>query len=272
MKAKANCKINIGLDILRRRDDGYHDLESVMFPVRQLYDEITIEELCGATADVEFAQSGMVVDCPLDKNLCVKALRLMRQHFDIPAVRITLDKRVPFGAGLGGGSSDATTVLRMLNDHFALGIEQERLIEMAAELGSDTPFFVRNEPQFCWSRGEQMRSVALPLDGLWLAVVKPPISISTAEAYGGVVPTIPETPLCERLMRPVEEWHEVVKNDFERHLFICYPQLAALKEMLYRCGAIYASMSGSGSALFGLFDHRPTLDVDSTIFTHTEKI
>lgn len=272
MKVKANCKINIGLDILRRRDDGYHDLESVMFPVRQLYDEITIEELCGAKSDVEFVQSGIVVDCPLEKNLCVKAFRLMQQHFDIPPVRITLDKRVPFGAGLGGGSSDATSVLLMLNDHFSLGVEQERLVELAALLGSDTPFFVHNEPQFCWSRGEKMQHVTLPLEGLWLAVVKPPISISTAEAYGGVVPAVPAIPLRERLMRPIEEWHDLVKNDFERHLFIRYPQLAELKEMLYRSGAIYASMSGSGAALFGLFEHCPTLDVDSSIFTHIEKI
>lgn len=269
---RANCKINIGLDILRRRADGYHDLESVMFPVKGLYDEISVEEPTSGADDVEFVSKGIVVDCPAEKNLCIKAYRLMQRNYAIRPVKITLDKRVPFGAGLGGGSSDATAVLLMLNDYFSLGIEQQTLVDLAAELGSDTPFFVHNEPQFCWSRGEKMRGVSLPLEGMWLAVVKPDIAISTAEAYGGVVPSEPEIPLCERLARPVEEWHDIIKNDFERHLFAAYPQLAELKSMLYRCGAVYASMSGSGSALFGLFRQQPNLETDSTIFTHIEKI
>ena len=268
MELKANCKINIGLDVLRRRADGFHELSTVMAPVRELYDVVTVER----SEQMDFIQRGIVVDCPMEKNLCVKAARLMQQRYGVGNVTITLDKRVPFGAGLGGGSSDATAVIVAMNDIFNLNLSEEELIDAAAALGSDTAFFVRNTPQICTGRGEVMTPISLPLDGLWLVVVKPEEGVSTAEAYGGVKPAMPAISLEESLQLPVEQWQGRVKNDFEPHIFEAHPAIASLKQMLLSAGAVYASMSGSGSALFGLFRKRPEITVESNIFIHIEQL
>ena len=268
MELKANCKINIGLDVLRRRADGFHELSTVMAPVRELYDVVTVER----SEQMDFIQQGIVVDCPMEKNLCVKAARLMQQRYGAGNVTITLDKRVPFGAGLGGGSSDATAVIVAMNDIFNLNLSEEELIDAAAALGSDTAFFVRNTPQICTGRGEVMTPISLPLDGLWLVVVKPEDGVSTAEAYGGVKPAVPAISLEESLQLPVEQWQGRVKNDFEPHIFEAHPAIASLKQMLLSAGAVYASMSGSGSALFGLFRKRPEITVESNIFIHIEQL
>ncbi len=252
MIRKANCKINLGLDVLRRREDGYHDLQTVMFPVEGLYDivEVSRGDLCGA----EFRSEGLVIDCPDDKNLCLKAFRLMHDRYGVDGVRIRLDKRVPFGAGLGGGSSDATAVILALDELFDLRLDEQTLIGLAAELGSDTAFFVRNTPQLCEGRGEVMTPVDIDLKGLWLVMVKPDEGVSTKDAYSGVVPAVPETPLVERLTLPVWCWQGVVTNDFEESVFALHPVIARVKERLLKAGALYASMSGSGSTVFALFD------------------
>lgn len=269
MITKANCKINIGLDVLRRRADGFHDLSTVMAPVRELYDIIEVTP----SAEMQLEQRGFVVDCPAEKNLCIKAARLIESRYNTGCVAITLDKRVPFGAGLGGGSSDATAVIVAMNEIFNLNLSETELISLAAELGSDTAFFVRNTPQLCTGRGEIMTPISLPLAGVWLAVVKPNNEgVSTAEAYSGVRPAEPETALEQRLQLPINQWQGVIKNDFERHIFETHPAIAELKEQLINAGAIYASMSGSGSALFGLFESKPTLNFDSNIFTHIEQL
>ena len=268
MELRANCKINLGLDVLRRRADGFHELSTVMLPVRGLYDVVTVDR----AAQMSFVQRGIEVDCPMEKNLCVKAARLMQQRYGVENVAITLDKRVPFGAGLGGGSSDATAVIVAINELFALNLSEDELIDAAAALGSDTAFFVRNTPQICTGRGEVMTPIALPLEGLWLVVVKPEEGVSTAEAYGGVKPAVPTVSLEQSLQLPVEQWHGRVKNDFEPHIFEAHPAIASLKQMLLSSGAVYASMSGSGSALFGLFREQPKIDVDSNIFIHIEQL
>ena len=268
MELRANCKINLGLDVLRRRADGFHELSTVMLPVRGLYDVVTVER----AVQMCFDQRGIEVDCPMEKNLCVKAARLMQQRYGVGNVAITLDKRVPFGAGLGGGSSDATAVIVAINELFALNLSEDELIDAAAALGSDTAFFVRNTPQICTGRGEVMTPIALPLEGLWLVVVKPEEGVSTAEAYGGVKPAVPTVSLEQSLQLPVEQWQGRVKNDFEPHIFEAHPTIASLKQMLLSSGAVYASMSGSGSALFGLFKKRPEIDVDSNIFIHIEQL
>ena len=260
MNLRANCKINLGLDILRRREDGFHDLETVMIPVVELYDEVEVERVEG---DSVFEQTGLVVDCPAEKNLCMKALRLMQQLYGVGNVRIRLDKRVPFGAGLGGGSSDATAVILALNELFELGLSEERLVETAAMIGSDTAFFVRNTPQICRGRGEKMEPIELPLKGFYLAIAKPDEGVSTREAYAGVKPAIPQVRLKDALQRPVSEWNGVVKNDFEPHIFALHPTIAELKQEMLDAGAIYASMSGSGSAVFGIFERKPKLDEKS---------
>ncbi len=249
MIVKANCKINIGLDVLRRREDGYHDLSTVMFPVKGLYDVLTISP--AEKSHIEIL--GIEVDCDPEQNICMKALRLMQQRYGIGEVSITLDKRIPFGAGLGGGSADGTAVIVALNDIFSLGLDEETLIALAAELGSDTAFFVRNTPQLCEGRGEIMTPIELDLSGYWLVLIKPDENVSTREAYAGIVPYIPERPLLERLAEPIERWQSSVKNDFERSVFAAHPAIGKVKQMLITAGATYASMSGSGSAVFGLF-------------------
>lgn len=251
MILRANCKINLGLDILRRRADGFHDLETVMFPVRGLYDEVEVVRT--DASGVTFRAEGLAVDCAPEANICLKAFRLMQRRYGVDGVAIRLDKRVPFGAGLGGGSADGTAVVLAVNELFGLGLSEAELIARAAELGSDTAFFVRNTPQLCTGRGEVMEPFAVDLTGMRLVIVKPDEGVSTREAYAGVRPRVPETPLAERLGRPVGEWQGVVTNDFEAHILAAHPAIRAAKEHLLAAGAVYASMSGSGSAVFGLF-------------------
>lgn len=254
MILKANCKINIGLDVLRKREDGYHDLDTVMVPVDGLYDVIEVEPL---PQDFIFEQRGLVVDCSPEDNICMKACWLMRRRFGIGGAKVTLDKRIPFGAGLGGGSSDATSTLLALNSLYGLQLSEDELISLASELGSDTAFFVLNSPQICRGRGEVMSPIELPLQGLWLLLVKPDVKVSTREAYAGVKPALPEIPLTERLQSPIAEWQGSVKNDFERSVFAAHPELSELKQQLLGSGAIYASMSGSGSSIFALYESCP---------------
>ena len=270
MIINAHCKINIGLRVVRRREDGYHDLQTIMYPVLGLYDVIDIDPLEGY--DVEFVGRGIVVDCPVEKNLVVRAARLMQQRYATRGVRITLDKRVPFGAGLGGGSADATAVISAMNDIFSLGLDSPTLASIAAELGSDTPFFVYDTPQYCTGRGEIMEPVEVNLRGKWIVVAKPQEGVSTAEAYGGVRPAVPESDLRELVAQPVGKWQESIVNDFEAHILVSHPSIAQIKQSLLDAGAEYAAMSGSGSAVFAIFDQRPTLNLSAETFIHVEQI
>lgn len=257
---RANCKINLGLDILRRRSDGFHDIETVMLPLYDIYDVVEVEPVESAS---ELVTSGIPIDCPAEQNLCMKALRLMQSRYAVGEMRIRLDKRVPFGAGLGSGSSDATAVILALNELCNLSLSESELISLAAELGSDTAFFVRNTPQLCSGRGEIMTPIELPLSGLYLLVAKPDDAVSTREAYVGVKPSLPTASLMERLGQPIEQWQGSVKNDFESHIFASHPEIKSLKNELLEGGAIYASMSGSGSTVFAIFSHKPMLEIKS---------
>lgn len=249
MKIQANCKINLGLDVLRKRSDGYHDLSTAMLPIKGLYDIIEVEP----AVESEFHTKGMAIDCSPEQNICLKALKLMQDHYSVGNVRITLDKRIPFGAGLGGGSADGTAVLWAINDIFSLNLPEKELISLAAQLGSDTAFFVRNTPQLCEGRGEIMTPIEVQTDGLWIVLIKPDEAVSTREAYAGVKPQVPAIPLAERLRLPIERWQKCIKNDFETSVFAAHPNLAAIKQHLLNNGAVYAAMSGSGSTIFGLF-------------------
>ena len=269
MVIQANCKINLGLDVIRKREDGYHELATVMLPVVGLYDIVDVKPIaCG----VEFRGVGIEVDCPMDKNLCVRAARLMQERYNIGGVRIALDKRVPFGAGLGGGSSDATAVIIAINEIYNLGLDNVTLSTLAAELGSDTPFFVYNRPMLCTGRGEVMTPIDVDLSGLWLMVAKPAEGVSTAEAYRGVRPCAPAIPLTALLSRPIEEWQGSVKNDFEPHILAAHNEIQDIKTKMLDAGAVYVSMSGSGSAVFGLFKERPDIAFADDIFVHIEQI
>lgn len=269
MKISAPCKINIGLDILRRRADGYHDIETIMCVVPELADELTIEP----SSKTHFKGCGIAVDCPADNNLCVRAARLMQQRYGAGDVDITLDKRIPFGAGLGGGSSDAAAVIVAMNQLFKLGLTDDQMCSLAAELGSDTSFFVLGTPQLCTSRGEVMTPFDLTaVRGMWIVIVKPPFGVSTPQAYAGVQPRTPQTPLAQRVGTPPESWRKWVTNDFERTVFALHPSLAEIKNSLYDAGAIYASMSGSGSAMFGLFADRPSVAFSDELFVFVGRL
>lgn len=274
MVIRANCKINLGLFVTRRREDGYHELQTVMLPVRGLYDVVDVERMEREEREgVQFECCGIEVDCSEDKNLCVRAARLMQEHYDVGGVAIKLDKRVPFGAGLGGGSSDATAVIVAVNELYNLGLDKPTLASLAAELGSDTPFFVYNTPQLCTGRGEIMSPVAVDLRGLWLAVAKPVNEgVSTKEAYSGIKPMMPTESLVTLLERDIGEWQGSVVNDFEPHIFAAHPTIKVLKQKMLDAGAVYAAMSGSGSAVFGLFTEQPHLTLGADTFLHVEHI
>ncbi len=259
-----NCKINIGLSVLRKRADGYHDIQTLMYPLRGFSDCLEIlpseEEGCSLTF------SGIVVDCPAERCSVYRAWNLLRNRYGIGGIRAHLHKALPFGAGLGGGSADGAFALVMLNKIFALGLTDSQLEEAASQIGSDDPFFIRNTPRICSGRGEILTETSLDLSGKYIVLLKPPFGISTAQAYGGVTPA-PAPPIGEIITRPIEEWRTALKNDFEQSAFAIYPQLATIKEQLYECGALYASMSGSGSAMYGLFAQQPTLPEDLSQIT-----
>lgn len=255
-----NAKLNIGLDVLRKRPDGFHDLESLFIPCKDLCDTLEIDQ--AGKFSVEIIKNGRVMDGTASgewdpkKDLVVKAYQLLKADFALPPVRIRLEKKIPVGAGLGGGSADAAFTLMMLDEMFDLYLPYVMLEDYAAQLGSDCPFFIHNEPMFVSGRGEVLEPFEVPeLAGCRIEVVTPEgVSVSTKEAYAGIVPAMPERPLRELLALPVKQWREAgVKNDFEKTVFALHPELASMKEDLYSGGAIYASMSGSGSALFGIF-------------------
>lgn len=255
-----NCKINLGLNILRRRPDGYHDIETVMYPVPWT----DILEVVPAQFEDTLTVTGNGVDCPPEKNLVIKAVRALRAVCDFPAVDIHLHKIVPDGAGLGGGSSDAAFTLTAINGLFGLGLTDAQLADVAATIGSDCPFFVYNRPMLSTGRGTDLAPVDVSLSGLWLVIVKDKAShVSTAQAYAGVTPDATATPVAEIIQTDVQEWSGALVNKFEESVFAVAPEVAAIKYRLADAGAIYTAMTGSGAAVFGLFD-RPVDTADLT--------
>lgn len=264
-----NCKINIGLRVVARRADGYHDIETVMVPVRGLCD--ILEIVRSRSGDVEFSSSGLPVGGPPEKNLCVRAYGAVREACGIGGVKIHLHKIVPMGAGLGGGSADAAYVIKGLSDLFSLGLSVAQMESLAAGIGSDTAFFVGNRPALATGRGEVLSPVELSLRGRRLVIVKPDEFVSTAEAYARVTPRRADAPLAELLERPFDVWREEVRNDFEPSVFEGHPVIGRIRDSLYRQGAVYASMTGSGAAVYGIFDRvPPVLDGFDKMFVYQE--
>lgn len=254
-----HAKINLGLRILRRRPDGYHDIESCMLPIGWA-DQLTVTLASGATDD-RYEIEGLAGELPIERNLIYKAVQLLRAHHpEIPPLRLKLEKHIPTEAGLGGGSADAAYTLLAINELCHLELSPKQLETLAGELGSDCPFFIQSRPVLVTGRGERLTPLTMPsaLLGTWLLVVKPPIGMSTAEAYRQVT-RHPEAEgkLATLLERPIAHWRELIVNDFESVVFAHYPELAALRDTLYRHGALYAAMSGSGTALYGLFADNP---------------
>ncbi|MDR0429198.1 MAG: 4-(cytidine 5'-diphospho)-2-C-methyl-D-erythritol kinase [Tannerellaceae bacterium] len=244
-----NAKINLGLNVVGRRQDGYHDIETIFYPV-PVRDALEVVE----SETFSFRQSGIPVDAPLEKNLVMRAMNLIEARYSLPALGVHLLKEIPFGAGLGGGSSDGAYMLKLLNDFCRLGIPTDELEQMAAELGADCPFFIQNQPVFASGTGNVFEKVTLSLRGYYLCLVKPDVAVSTSDAYGMITPRRPEVSLREIAERPVRDWRGVMANDFEACVFPVYPLIEEVKEALYEAGALYASMTGSGSSVFGLFD------------------
>lgn len=245
-----NCKINLGLRILRKRNDGYHDLETVFYPL-PLSDVLEIVQ--SPEKEVSFTGSGINIENG-SNNLCRKAYDLLKKDFpDLPAVKIHLHKAIPVGGGLGGGSSDAAFTLLLLNNKFNLGLTNEQLLHYALQLGSDCPFFIINKPCFAEKRGELLEQTTLNLSSYDFLLINPGIHISTADAFAGIVPSAPSKSVKEIIQQPIETWKEELQNDFEISVFIKHPEIKTIKEELYKKEAVYASLSGSGSTVYGIF-------------------
>lgn len=246
-----NAKINLGLNIVNRRADGYHDLETVFYPI-DLTD--VLEIVPGAGDDATLSCYGRPVDCPVEKNLVMKAYRLMQREYGVPAVDMHLYKHIPDGAGLGGGSSDAAHVMTMLNEMFGLGIDNATLAAHAATLGADCAFFIYNTPMMATGIGDVLTPAQVDLKGKYLLLAKPDVSVPTREAYARVTPEPSQLSPAQVVSWPLQQWDGVLKNDFEPSVFAAHPELWAMKMAMLESGAQYACMSGSGSSIVGIYD------------------
>ena len=253
-----NCKINVGLRVVRKREDGYHDLETIFYPVMGLHDELEVEK----AEKFAFLQDGLAIDCLPTDNLIVKVYKRMQAHFpQIGNVKITFKKNIPFGAGVGGGSSDAAHMAIALNEIFQLGLTKEQLAEEVRPLGADCPFFVYNTPCYAEGIGDKLMPISLDLSGLRLVMIKPHCGVSTKEAYGGIIPKGTSKVLNNlkdlKVLNVLNDLTilSALTNDFEETVCKVHPEIAEIKQRLLDAGAVYAAMSGSGSTVFGLFQH-----------------
>lgn len=253
-----NAKINLGLNIVSKRNDGYHNLETIFYPI-PIKDALEIIVKKEQDTDT-FIEAGIKIDSPPESNLVMKALKLMRENYDFPLVEVHLLKKIPFGAGLGGGSSDASFMLKLINDTFELGATKEELALLAVKLGADCPFFIYNHPMFASGIGEIFEPVDFSLKGYSLVLIKPDIHVSTKDAFSLIKPTSPNISLKKIIKKPVQEWKKLMVNNFEKSVFEKYPAIDEIKNKLYNNGALYASMSGSGSSVFGIFDKPHKID------------
>ena len=249
-----NAKINLGLNVVSKRPDGYHNIETIFYPipVKDALEIMPADEL-------KFTQTGIQVDAPMERNLVIKAMNALKKSHEIPALDIHLLKAIPFGAGLGGGSADAAFMLKLINDCCQLHISDDELEAVASTIGADCPFFIRNKPVFASGTGNIFEPVDLSLNGYYMCLVKPDVAVSTPEAYAKVTPAAPKISLKEIIRHPVEEWKEWMVNDFEASVFPKHPVIENIKNTLYERGALYACMSGSGSSVFGIFKEATAL-------------
>lgn len=265
-----NCKINLGLNILQKRSDGYHNIETVFYPI-PLTDilEITEYKENTRTASIPFSVSGLAIEGDLASNLCLKAYTLLKKDFPrLPHIRMHLHKTIPAGAGLGGGSADASFCLILLNKLFSLNLTDQQLAVYAGKIGSDCPFFIFNKPCLATGRGETIEEVKLDLSGYKLIIANPGIHVSTGDAFREVSPVIPEKSLKEIISLPVEKWKYEMKNDFEKVIFKKHPAIVDIKDCFYQQGAVFSSMSGSGSTVYGLFpvEKKPSFSFPENYF------
>ncbi|GAB2819740.1 4-(cytidine 5'-diphospho)-2-C-methyl-D-erythritol kinase [Ferruginibacter profundus] len=249
-----NCKINLGLHILNKREDGFHNLETVFYPVA-LKDAVEIIPAHDTAAPITFTSSGLIVDGNNEDNICSKAYHLLKNDFPgLPAIKMHLHKAIPMGAGLGGGSADGAFVLQLLNKKFNLGLSASQLLHYASLLGSDCPFFIINKPCYATGRGEILEDININLSEYKIALINPGIHVNTGWAFAQLTPALPQQSIKEIIAQPIKTWRQELKNDFEKPVFEKYPVIQNIKETLYASGAVYAAMSGSGSTVFGIFE------------------
>jgi 4-diphosphocytidyl-2-C-methyl-D-erythritol kinase len=273
MIAFPNCKINLGLHILNKREDGYHNLETVFYPV-QLRDalEVVRRDDGRQTTDdthessITFSSTGLPIVGDEANNLCIKAYHLLKKDFpSLPPLQMHLHKAIPMGAGLGGGSSDGAFALKLLNDKLQLGLSTQQLIDYALHLGSDCPFFIINKPCYATGRGELLETVDLDLSAYHFAIVNPGIHVNTGWAFSQLaLMTVDRPDMKAIIQQPIETWKDQLKNDFEEPVNKAHPEIATIKQQLYDAGAVYASMTGSGSTVFGIFEEKPDLHFAET--------
>lgn len=246
-----NAKINLGLSVVGKREDGYHNIETVFYPL-PLRD--ALELIIAPDGRQEFSASGIAIPGNPEQNLVLKAFYLLQQDFKLPPVKIHLHKAIPPGAGLGGGSADAAFMIKLINQVFDLNLSISGMQELAGKIGADCPFFIENKPTFAFGKGDQFLPAEINLSGHFAIVVKPEVNVSTAAAYAGINPQKPELSVEKIINLPIEKWKENLKNDFEESVFKKHPEIGIIKDLLYKNGALYASMSGSGSAVYGIFE------------------
>jgi len=251
-----HAKINLGLNIVERRPDGYHNLETVFYPVR-LNDALEVQQMNEAfpsAVDCDLKVTNISVDGDEQRNLVVRAYQMLKQDFpDLPRIHAHLYKAIPTQAGMGGGSSDGAFMIRLLNQMFALKMGNQRMIDVSAKLGADCPFFIQDKPSYAEGIGERLQPIDLQLGDYQLAIVKPPIPVPTKEAFSRIKPRKPQKNCLDIVRQPVSSWRHELVNDFEESVFALHPEIAVVKQRLYDMGAVYASMSGSGSAVFAFF-------------------
>jgi 4-diphosphocytidyl-2-C-methyl-D-erythritol kinase len=257
MIAFPNAKINIGLNVIEKRTDGYHNIESIFYPI-QWCDAIEVIKTEG-NGNLNLTTFGLPVPGSTESNLCTKAYNLLHKKYNLPSLNLWLLKCIPMGAGLGGGSADAAFFLKLVNDLFKLKISTEELKQYASQIGSDCTFFIENKPSFVSGTGNIIEPISLDLSQYYIVIIYPQIHVDTKNAYSLISPHKREKSLKEVIFTPISTWREIIVNDFEAPIFQAYPQLADIKNGLYRHGAIYASMTGSGSALYGVFEKNPYL-------------
>ncbi len=251
-----NAKINIGLNILRKREDGYHDIETLFYPIG-LKD--ALEYVVNGTNQVNFNCTGLALDINPDQNIVLKAYRMLQEECTLPGLNIHLHKVIPSGAGLGGGSSDAAFFMKSLNEHFELTISDKRLKTLAGQLGADCSFFLENSPAYATGKGDNLVPLALNVRGYYLLLVKPPFGVDTKSAYAGIVPHDYSFDFQKIVSGELKGWTDKIKNDFEPTVFLKFPELSTIKNSLLLMGANYVSMSGSGSAIYALFTQNPDI-------------
>lgn len=253
------AKINLGLNVVSKREDGYHNLETVFYPVpiKDALEVFPMEDGFPSDVRCDLKVTNLLIDGDEQKNLVVKAYNMMAQDYDLPRVHVHLYKQIPTQAGMGGGSSDCAYMIRLLNEMFSLGMSDDKMIGYAARLGADCAFFIKAQPAYAEGIGERLQPISIDLSGYKMLVVRPNIPVSTKEAFSLITPQKPMKNCLDIVRQPIETWKDELVNDFEHSVFALHPEIGKLKEIMYDQGAVYAAMSGSGSSVFGLFRDTP---------------